>query len=100
MLSPSSKSYQYSLANRYYDYILAGIPAIHMDFPEYRNAMQAHHTGILLQEYSKNALIDGVKQIISDPKSYEDMSQNCKLSIQENNWDNEEKRLIEIYDSV
>ncbi len=100
MLDPSSTSYFYSLANRYYDYIRAGIPAINMDFPEYRSANEQFNTGILIAEYSVESLISALNEIIGDPDRYQEMSSNCRSAIAQNNWEKEAEKLITIYNEI
>jgi glycosyltransferase involved in cell wall biosynthesis len=98
MLDPMSISYKYSLANRYFDYINAGLPSIHMDFPEYRNHEQKIQTSILLQGYTSDDMVTAVRKLIDNPNVYEQLSKNC-LEVQSiYNWENESKKLIEMYD--
>jgi len=40
LLENNGKSYFYSLANKTFDYVQAGVPALHMAFPEYKNLNQ------------------------------------------------------------
>ena len=48
LLENKSLNYYYSLANKAFDYIQAEIPAIHMDFPEYRQLNQTYE--VLLRQ--------------------------------------------------
>lgn len=100
LLDPNSDSYFNSLANRYYDYIKAGIPSIHMNFPEYKKANELHNTGILLSQFTSDALVHAIQSLITDPKLYYLLSENCDLAFQENNWEKESSKLLKLYSSI
>ncbi|NNF35469.1 MAG: glycosyltransferase [Saprospiraceae bacterium] len=100
LLDPNSESYFNSLANRYYDYIKAGIPSIHMNFPEYKKANELHNTGILLSQYTLDALVHAIQPLIADPELYYSLSENCAQAIQENNWEKESSKLLKLYSSI
>lgn len=96
LLSGQSKSYYYSLANKYFDYIHAGLPAIHMDFPEYRNLMKDFKVGSFLFELSPQALAGVVKQSIDDNNQYARYLENCYSAKNLYNWQEESKVLVEM----
>jgi glycosyltransferase involved in cell wall biosynthesis len=100
MLDPKSGSYFYSLANRYYDYIKAGIPSIHMNFPEYKKANKTIATGILIDQYAVDPLVLAIQKLIADPGLYKSFSENCLLALKENNWEKESNKLIKLYSSI
>lgn len=96
LLNGQSKSYYYSLANKYFDYIYAGLPSIHMNFPEYRNLMQEYKVGGLLSDLSPRALADVVKQITSNNRQYISMVEQCTSAKNLYNWREESKVLVEL----
>ena len=100
LLDPSSESYKYSLANRYYDFANAKIPAIHMNFPEYERANENCQISLLVDEYSVKALVTAIQKLISDPELYSRLQDNSKIAIQKNNWELEEIKLLNIYQKV
>src|SRR5690625_7829138 len=58
LLRGDSRSYYYSLANRYFDYMHNCLPAIHMDFPEYSLLMQKYQVGKRLRNMSADEFVD------------------------------------------
>jgi hypothetical protein len=47
ILSSNSKSYYYSLANKFFDYIHAELPQVCIDFPEYRLVNEEWEVAVL-----------------------------------------------------
>ena len=57
LLLADSLSYYYSLANKTFDYMAYGIPAVHMNFPEYREIQEKHQCLLLLDNLKSDCLI-------------------------------------------
>lgn len=100
LLSGSSRSYYYSLANRYFDYIHAGLPAIHMDFPEYQSLMKEYRVGELITSLSPKALADTVRKMTADNTLYNSMIDACFSAKESYNWQEESKELIEVLEGL
>lgn len=95
LLNPKSKSYYYSLANKTFDYMQFGIPAIHMNLPEYRAINQKFDCLTLLDQLSVPALVEKVQDLMKDPSRYEMLSKNSLIASEEYLWDREKTLLIE-----
>ena len=96
LLKNKGLNYYYSLANKTFDYIQAGIPAIHMDFPEYKIINDQYNIGALISDLDEKSIISAISEIKKSEK-YEELSQNCRLAANELNWENEEQKLISFY---
>ena len=71
MLTAESLNYKLSLANKFFDYMHVGLPSINMNYPEYSNIMaQIHECGLLVDEYTSEALVKAVKRL-EDSALYE-----------------------------
>ncbi len=97
LLENKGLNYYYSLANKTFDYIQAGIPALHMNFPEYQLINEKYQIGVLLEDLKVESIINAIKQIFESPEYYSDLQSNCKKAAKELTWENEEKKLIEFY---
>lgn len=93
LLKGDSRSYYYSLANKYFDYIHSGLPAVHMDFPEYSDLMKAYPTGGLLDKLSSASFVDLVKRITRSYETYEAMTKACERAAKEYHWEKEAAKL-------
>ncbi len=100
LLENKGLSYYYSLANKAFDYIQAGLPAIHMDFPAYRDLHDQYDVFLLLEELSVGALVSRVTAIQKDQIRYERLQQNCLSARTTLNWEQEEKVLLSFYQGL
>ena len=95
LLRDEGLSYRYSLANKFFDYVHAGIPQICIDFPEYRKLMKEYEVGILSGITGKeiHAALDEMKL----PAVQARFSAAAKEAKEVWNWQQESVHLIGLY---
>ena len=86
-----------SLANRFFDYIQAGIPQLCVDYPAYRNINNQFEIALLIPDTSEASIANGLNKLLSDPVLYNRLKANCRKAAAVLNWQEEEKRLINFY---
>ncbi|MDR2805078.1 MAG: glycosyltransferase, partial [Dysgonamonadaceae bacterium] len=92
LLENKGLSYYYSLPNRIFDYIRAGVPALSSDFPEIRRIVAHYGVGVLVNHYEPAYLADIVRQMASQPKNEAGFAAaNAELT-----WENESKVLLDV----
>lgn len=87
----------YSLANRFFDYIQAGIPQLCVDYPEYRAINQQYSIAWLINDLSPASLANNLNKLAIDRVLYEGLQRNCATAAQALCWENEEQRLKDFY---
>jgi glycosyltransferase involved in cell wall biosynthesis len=92
-------SYYYSLNNKCFDYIHAGIPSVTNNFPEYIKINEQYQVAVLTDLNAKN-LASSVNLLLNDRVLYNKLKANCLLAREEYNWQNEEQKLLEIYKRI
>jgi glycosyltransferase involved in cell wall biosynthesis len=100
LLEKSSVSYYYSLANKFFDYISAGLPSLNMDFPEYVKVNDRYSCAILIHDASPVNIIEAVRDIDLHPEKWNQMAQACEAASLEFTWEKESQRLIGLYESL
>lgn len=100
LLEHRGKSYYYSLANKTFDYIQAGVPALHPDFPEYQRLMKEYQTGILVARLDGKYLASQIEDLLDNPPQYAVLKANCRLAKDTLTWEKEKEKLTRIYDTV
>ena len=90
----------YSLANRFFDYIHAGIPQLCVDFPVYRELNNQYEIAVLTRELDPDQLAAALNRLLADEELYRRLQQNCIKARLELNWQHEEKELIGFYQQV
>ena len=97
LLESESENYYYSLANKHLDYIMAGIPSISMNFPEYKRINEKAEVSILLEKCDSTELSRAITKLIEDKGIYDKLSSNAKELRLQLNWQKEEEKLVEMY---
>lgn len=90
------KSYYYSLNNKFFDYIHAGLPSLINPFPEYLRMLERWKVGITA-ESDPQSLIRAIQYLLAHPEEYATMEQACVAAAKELNWENEEMKLLHWY---
>ncbi|MFM8787818.1 MAG: glycosyltransferase, partial [Bacteroidota bacterium] len=93
LLETRSQSYYYSLANKFFDYVQAGLPQVCMDYPEYRHHMALHRVGWLIQNTEPSLIVQCCRRIAEDPEGYRIMRENCHRAAVEWSWEHESAAL-------
>ena len=97
LLENKGLNYYYSLANKAFDYIQGGLPAIHMNFPEYEMINEKYKIGKLIGDLKPETLQTAIEELLDKPQEYEQIRQNCRLAAEELIWEKEEKKLLDLY---
>jgi hypothetical protein len=93
-------SYYYSLANKFFDYVQAGIPQLCIDFPEYRALNAQHEVATLVPDLAPATLAAALARLLPGGQPgtyYQRLAQNCRHARQEWSWQEEEKVLVGLY---
>jgi len=86
-----------SLANRFFDYIQAGIPQLCVDYPAYRQINDRFAVALLIPDTTEESIAKGLNLLLSDAVLYAQLKENCKQAAAILNWQEEEKILIQFY---
>lgn len=101
LFHPISKNNEYSLANRFFDFMHYGIPQLCMDFPEYRKINQEFEIAALIDlPITTEKLIAALNNLLTDKEYYSRLHNNCMQAREKYCWQNEEKMLLAIYEQV
>jgi len=99
LLDAKSKSYYYSLSNKYFDYMQAGIPTISSKLPEYEQLNTELNCGICI-ENSIQELVNTINHLKEDKKAYQLMCKNAILASKIYHWENESKKLLNLLKNI
>ncbi|TXF88432.1 glycosyltransferase family 4 protein [Neolewinella aurantiaca] len=100
LLDAVSPSYYYSLANKAFDYIQAGLPSVQMAFPEYCSIQDTYGCYALLESLEPSKLVAIVERLIAHPTAYQQLVAASERAAAELVWENEIPRLLEIWESL
>lgn len=90
-------NYKFSLPNKIFDYMQAGIPVIASDLPELRRIMDEYKIGRFIHEVSPQAIAEMVLELNAQPESLQAMRMECIRAAQVFNWTEERKTQEELF---
>jgi glycosyltransferase involved in cell wall biosynthesis len=97
LFEPGARSNYFSLANRFFDYIQAGVPQLCVDYPVYRELNNLHHVAVLINDLSARSIAGSLNQILQNEQEWTTMKDHCISAAKELNWQSEEKKLLSFY---
>lgn len=98
MLNVSLNNY-YTLGNKIGDYIMAGLPIAVSDFPEMRKLAVDEDLGVVFDPESPKDIARAISELL-DPETYDRMIDNVLVARKRYCWENEEKKLLELYSTL
>lgn len=90
----------YSLANRFFDYIMAGIPQICVAYPEYKVVNNEFDIALMVDDIQPGTLAAAMNRLLADIDLYKKLKANTIAAAQQLNWESEEKKLINFWNSI
>ena len=90
----------HSLANRFFDYIMAGIPQICVAYPQYKLINDKYDIACLISDTNADTIATALNKLLYDDVYYTRLQQNCLKAREELNWQKEEKVLLDFYKKV
>ncbi|MCC6600978.1 MAG: glycosyltransferase [Crocinitomicaceae bacterium] len=93
---PVHLNYTYSLPNKLFDYIHAGIPVLASDLPELRTVILERNVGAVLSKVTPEDLAEAVRSML-ESGDYAVWKRNAIEARKNLNWQNECMDLINVY---
>jgi len=90
----------YSLANKFFDYVHAGIPQVTMNFPEYKRINDQFEIAILIDDLKPDSISKAINELLMDDEKYNKLVHNCLEAKKVHNWENESKKLVQFYKNI
>jgi glycosyltransferase involved in cell wall biosynthesis len=90
----------YSLANRFFDYMHAGVPQLCVDYPVYRAINDQYKFALLTADLSPESLANHMNELMQNQILYSELQSNCLKAREILNWNEEEKVLVSFYQKI
>ncbi|MCX6200006.1 MAG: glycosyltransferase family 4 protein [Bacteroidetes bacterium] len=100
LLENKGLSYYYSLSNKFFDYIHAGVPQVCIAFPEYKKINDEYEVALLVETCNADEIKNAIGRLLNDNDLYKRLQKNCEVCSRDLNWQNEEKKLVALYDEL
>jgi glycosyltransferase involved in cell wall biosynthesis len=99
LLRADNLNFYYSLANKFFDYLHAGIPQITINLPEYRLLNRQYQVAELV-ELEVQQIVAAANLLLNDAAHYNLLKANTLKARQELNWEQEAEKLVGFYREV
>ena len=90
-------NYRFSLPNKLFDYIHAGIPILASRLPEIARIVEGYNIGLIAESHDPKHIADLMNQMLTNEAQNKLWKINLIKAAKELNWENEEKILTELY---
>lgn len=88
----SNINYRFSLPNKLFDYIHAGIPVLASDLIEVKNIVESNNVGSVVNEVEPQAIAAKISEMLGS-EQYSSWKQNCIQATEQLNWNTESEAL-------
>lgn len=93
-------NYRFSLPNKIFDYIQAGVPILASDLPEVKKIIEGYNIGCISPDHNVKNLATLMDKMIDNKEMRLTWQKNLKAASQELNWDHEKSKLLSIFSSI
>lgn len=87
--------------NKLFEYMAAGLPIIASDLSGWKEIVEGGGYGIVVNPLEPEDIANSINQLIQNPELRIKMGEKGRVDFLEKyNWDNEEKKLLEVYEYI
>jgi glycosyltransferase involved in cell wall biosynthesis len=97
---PSVINHRYSLPNKLFEYLHAGVPVLASRLVEQERIINHYNVGTYIEDHHPEHIAQKIREIFDNPGQWEQWKENTKLVREELNWENECKIIIDIFKQV
>lgn len=91
-------NYRYSLPNKIFDYIHAGVPILCSPLVEVKNIVEKYEVGECIDNHDPKHIAECINSMLENEAELKRYKANTKVASSELNWENEKLNLIKILD--
>jgi len=95
ILEGRSGNYYYSLANKFFDYVQAGVPQISMNFPAYQPFLEEYKIGLLIDDIQPATILNAI-QVLSEEPFYQKAVKACHEAANVWVWEEEAPKIQQL----
>jgi glycosyltransferase involved in cell wall biosynthesis len=93
-------NYYYSLPNKIFDYLQAGLPILASRLPEIEKIMNQYTLGDFIDDHKPKTIAIKINEMLSSTSQLAEYTKNAKIAAQELSWVTEKQKLISIFENI
>lgn len=90
-------NYKFSLPNKLFDYIQAGVPVLSSDLIEIKKIITTYDIGDCIEKHDPEHIAKKISTMLREETILQFWKKNTKIAAEQLNWEREEKHLIAVY---
>jgi glycosyltransferase involved in cell wall biosynthesis len=95
---PSCLNYRYSLPNKLFQYMAAGLAVVASDFPQVREVVQGAACGLVVDTRRPTAIAEAINRLLRDPDEARAMGERGRRAVIDRfNWTTSAEALLDVY---
>jgi glycosyltransferase involved in cell wall biosynthesis len=92
-------NYQYSLPNKLFDYVHAGVPVLASPLKEIKSFIDAYKVGVCIEQHDAKHIADKINYMLTSV-DYATWKANTKKATEENSWEKEKQVWIDLIQDI
>lgn len=97
LIKGTGKSFYYSLPNKLFEYLMAGLPVLASDFPDMRAVVEESGAGTVANPQNSGEIREKIRSLLIDPTQRQEYRRAALTAAQHYNWEQEAPRLLDLY---
>jgi glycosyltransferase involved in cell wall biosynthesis len=97
---PLNDNYKFSLPNKLFDYIHAGIPILSSDLIELKKIIEHYNIGSFVKKVSPEEIAESINFLIKNPSILQQYKKNCISAAEVENWNFEKLKLKKLFQDL
>jgi len=90
-------NYRFSLPNKLFDYIHAGVPVLASPLVEVEKIIRKYDIGEIIEDHKPEHIAEKIDHFFSDKDRMRNLKENCNIAARKLNWEIEEEGLINVF---
>lgn len=97
VIKPAGNSFLWSMPNKLFEYLMAGLPVLAGDTPEIRSVIEDTGAGVLVDPADPDAIAAPLRELLTDEPRRRQLGEAAARSARRYCWEREAPRLLEVY---
>ncbi len=100
LFEPGSLNYASALPNKFFEYIMAGIPVLASQIKTFQDYIDKYQFGTTVDPKDVEEIAKTIQSMLADDERLERWRRNAKSASEKLNWDSEAKKMNKIYEEI
>jgi glycosyltransferase involved in cell wall biosynthesis len=100
LFEPTSLNYRYALPNKFFEYIMAGIPVLASNIDTFKSYMETYQIGLTVDPSDVEEIKRTLTKMLTDRDMIIYWRKNAQKASQELNWESESLKMNHIYEDL